>query len=923
MPSQPRRPPWGTAGWIALGIACIPVAILAVFNKWAVLALVIVAVVVAILVWVWQKGLMFIEVAAFLIHFDGLGRGQISMGRLIATLAVLLMIYKFVVQKWRPPALPLRTWVPIVALSFWALISAVWGTAIGAYLATLGVFALGVAYFLITATLVDTHRKLQQFLRAYWVGGLFGSAVGTSALCIGTRSVGLGADPNYFGLLEASMIPLTVYYRRHARNSTEKFWYTVALAMVLGGAAGAGSRSGLIGGALAIVGTMVTRPGLSPVRRGRVAVATVLIALVAFGVGFVANPNNLMRGFADRGAGRLDLWTATDALIREQPLVGHGFGQTRVLIAPRLLVTPGSQGLTETRDELSSHNTWLDVTGDLGLIGGALFGTVFIVALLGLARPHWPQMGELSTTMFVMFIPVLSGSMFLPLLNNKLAWGIIGLSASLQVPSWRSRWRGLVGSDTPRGELGPGSGDRLPALLTYADEQSATAEAEPRYARWDLRPSRRTWRLVVVGAVLCGVLGSVVASALPTHYSATATLFVPRLDTSVEQEWIGIDRNRLQSVLTLGVSGAYAAQLKELSGVDLSVSEVRERMMATRPKTGALVKLTFEDPNEANVKAVQPYLVAALDAIFVSTRALGTDQANNEARPMVPGESNEYTGPYYLPVEDEAEFSADSPRTVWLFIVFAVSGGLALVGLVLVGNRRPRVNAADPLPEYTGLDVWTHVGGGRSRRSRATAGQLEQVTSAALDSSPTETDPTRLVIAAPRPDGRTRRLAIGVAAANVARGRRVLLIDAQVATPRLSRRLCGGRSLGLGDLERSGVIGTDVMRSVATWRLPREARRLVRGQADQLRFISAGTRGARAGREVRPEWLDQFDDDVVIVVLAPPTGGVVAVNELLRWSDATVLTMEEGLTTTADAEQAADSVRLFVAGARGIVMVNS
>ena len=74
------------------------------------------------------------------------------------------------------------------------------------------------------------------------------------------------------------MIPLTVYYRRNEPDPVKRRWYTLALLFVLAGAAGAGSRSGLIGGAIAIVGTMVTKPGLSVGRRARVGAGAIVLA---------------------------------------------------------------------------------------------------------------------------------------------------------------------------------------------------------------------------------------------------------------------------------------------------------------------------------------------------------------------------------------------------------------------------------------------------------------------------------------------------------------------------------------------------------------------------------------------------------------------------------------------------------------------
>ena len=74
----------------------LPLLLLAVFSKWGVLILVIVALTVGLGIWVWQRGFVFIEIVAFLIHFDGLGAGQIRMGRVIAAIAAVLIVVKLV-----------------------------------------------------------------------------------------------------------------------------------------------------------------------------------------------------------------------------------------------------------------------------------------------------------------------------------------------------------------------------------------------------------------------------------------------------------------------------------------------------------------------------------------------------------------------------------------------------------------------------------------------------------------------------------------------------------------------------------------------------------------------------------------------------------------------------------------------------------
>ncbi len=62
------------------GSLALPLLVLAVFSRWGVLIAVSLAVVAGLGIWVWQRGFVFVEIVAFLIHFDGLGAGPIRMG---------------------------------------------------------------------------------------------------------------------------------------------------------------------------------------------------------------------------------------------------------------------------------------------------------------------------------------------------------------------------------------------------------------------------------------------------------------------------------------------------------------------------------------------------------------------------------------------------------------------------------------------------------------------------------------------------------------------------------------------------------------------------------------------------------------------------------------------------------------------------
>ncbi len=937
-PGAPPRAPRGKgdiAGIVA-GIVLLPVLLFAIFTQWGVLIALIVAVLAGIGIWVWKRDFLFIEVVAFLIHFDGLAVGPISMGRIVAAIIAVMLVAKLV-GGWRPPAVPVWHWAPVWALTTWAVVSGLWSAEVGGFLFNSGVFGLGVAYFCVTALLLENHRMIQQFLRAYWVGGLVGAAAGILALFLGTRSVGMGADANLFGLLAASMIPLTIYYRRHAPTDLHRWAYTVALLVVLFGAAGAGSRSGMIGAGVAFVGSLVTRPGISMARRVAVSVQAVLLTAIGAAGALLLNPHTAVRGLHDRGAGRLDLWHVATELAKDNPFWGYGFGQVRSLIPPHLLVTPGSERLNELRPDVNAHHTWLEIWGDLGVIGLLLFVTIYVVAIVGFLRPRWTHTRELSTMLMVMMLPVLTGSFFLPLLNNKLAWALIGISAALHVPSVRARWGGRWGGRHDATALPAQAGSApLPVVAPVGSAVPAIAPRDvspegPRgvsavdeawepieLARWDLRISRRHRVVVVAVAVFAGLLAGGVTSNLPSTWTATAGLIVPRLDEGQVRTPVLVQRTPLQGVLTMGMSGAVAQELRERSGVDLSVEEVRDNLFVTRPRMGLYLELHYSDVERDRVDAVAPHLLPALAAVYDGVREFALDEATNQLRPVLPGETRIDPGPRYLPAYDEVGVSEDGHSAVWSTLVGGAAAAMAALGVVLVGQRRPRVTARDDLRRLVGVPVWAHLGGG-DRRSPITVRQYDGVLTAARDGAPIEVDPVRFLVTSPVGDRAVDALAIGLAARLAHEGRRVLLIDGRGRRLGPVSRLGRRDRPGLRDVGDGRVDLEAAMSAVPRSRLPRQLR-LGADEEDRLRFLSAG-QGTSPSEPLPLDVLDQLDDDVAVVLLGPSILDASGAVAALAWADATALAVSDGRTTTAHVVDAADAVRTYAPGPHGIVVL--
>jgi O-antigen ligase len=882
--------------WIVLAALAMVASLLAIQSRVGVIIALILLFVAGSVFFAVSRAVAFIEVVAFLIHFDGIGAGPVRLGRVMSVAIIGLIIYKLLAEGWRPPAVPVRHWIGPLALVTWAVASGVWSPHTGGWIVGMGTYGLAIAYLVATAFLVDSHEKVLQFLRAYWYGGIFGALAGVLGLVLGARSYGFNGDANLFGIFAASMIPLTFFYLRKAVTRPEKLIYGFVLVLVVMGAAGAGSRSGLIGAAVALFGSLVYRPGASVKQRVTAVVPAMIVTVMVAVVMLLLNPNTVARGTSS--SGRLDFWKVAVELIEEQPVIGHGHHQIQEMIPSLLATTPGTEKHSDTRDSVSSHNTWLDLLGNLGLIGFLMFAFIVVVTVLGLLRPRWKQTKEVSGYLLVMFLPVLTGSMFLDLQNNKLGWSVIGLAGVLQVPSWGVRYRG------------------------YFSEPDAVDNqqyfAAPRLARWDVKISRRFRVWIVLGGLAGALVMGIVGSGLGPSHSGTVSLMIPKIDVAPGFPKVRLDENRVSVIHTLVLSDAYAARLAEMADVGLTPSEMSDRVTVRRPGFGPFIDITFTDSSLDVVEAVSPHLLGALADLVADGHELTEPVLRDELRPTVPGEQRYYTGPMYLVVSEVPDIDTQGSRTVWLVFVGGLTGVMLAVGSSLLMQRHPRVNNDDDLVHAVGLPLWSHVGRA-GRRNAATPDQYSQVAVRAFEATESDRWPRRMVVASPRYSSSARMLAVGTAAGVAASGQKVVLVDGQLRRPRLSMRMGMWHRHGLCDLHDATVRLDDVVARVPAMGLPRNLRKMLGSDRENLRFVPAGRFAWGRDPVLDPGVLEGFDESVTVVVLAPPMLGNVAVAGVLQWADVVMYDLVEGETVTFDAEDGALPISTFASRA-GVVL---
>lgn len=384
---------------------------------------------------------LIVPIVIYSMWFEGLRVGQISLGRVVAALAVALIAVRVVTSAWRPPAIEPRGWLPVYLVVAWAwaggLYASVTGGAGGWFFQFLTLF-LGVAYYLAMAVFLEGPEQLEVHLRRFVIIGAPTAILGLGIfLTLGNRVFGFNGGPNTYAAYIVNILPFVVVFARR-----EVGWRRLAflslIPIYLGGLLATGSRGGML--AVAVVGMyiLVTMPG-PRLRRRVVMVAIGLLGMfVAYQVFAILNPTRFSLGAitSDRGAGRADIWNAAVGVVRENPVFGLGLGgfSSRAIefiqnAANGQIDVLNSKEVVE-QGGINPHNLYLALMLDMGLIGL----TLYLGAIAATMKNFWDlrhtRWGDMGWAFNGALIGVLFGGLFGAAYNQKFLWVGIGAAAA-------------------------------------------------------------------------------------------------------------------------------------------------------------------------------------------------------------------------------------------------------------------------------------------------------------------------------------------------------------------------------------------------------------------------------------------------------------------------------------------------------------
>lgn len=339
----------------------------------------------------------------------------------------------------------------------WVALSALWAETPSVVMGAFVRYLLNVVLVMIVFTAVRDKRQATLVIAGFVVGATAASFYGlvfASApqdLGYGGRLTSGGAlDPNELAAVLLAGIGLSVGL---AMSLKHKPGLRLA-AMAAGGfilitVLSTGSRGGLVALACMLIAAIV----FAGRWRGRAIVTSLLVGLVAVYYVTALAPAEIRdrilsstRGETKVMEGRTTLWQIGERMVRAHPITGVGAENFKIS-SRHYLLQPGAvfrSDIVISTPQIT-HNTYLQIAAELGVVGLALFGSIIVFSVGSALRAagHFRIRGDpggeaLARCIAVAMIGVLAADIFLSQQFNKQLWLVLGLGPAILAVSRRS-----------------------------------------------------------------------------------------------------------------------------------------------------------------------------------------------------------------------------------------------------------------------------------------------------------------------------------------------------------------------------------------------------------------------------------------------------------------------------------------------------
>lgn len=364
--------------------------------------------------------------------------GSVSTTRLIVILVFGAWVARSLSHKRFEIIVPLQGWFA-AAFAVWGLLSALWAIDARKLFGALQTMIQSMGLYLLVVNLVNSFKKAQVVIAITILASLALSLLALSHVITGEVAGGRVDITQVFGTgphaLAGYLVPgaaiLMVMSSREVRVTRKLFLLSGLLATVLAVLA-TGTRAAVV--ALVVIVTV----GLMMDRRlWQVVLPGMLVG--GWGTLFILPSTSLERlesilTTSDRGAGRLDIWLVALNIIRSHPILGIGLDNFGRAFDRYLADTSGPRTFHIVRG-WGSHNMFLNVQAELGIIGFVLFVAIVgmsvkdgLTAILNLKRAGDYQMTTLALGTWLGLLGMLVICLFLDWQYAKYLWLLFALA---------------------------------------------------------------------------------------------------------------------------------------------------------------------------------------------------------------------------------------------------------------------------------------------------------------------------------------------------------------------------------------------------------------------------------------------------------------------------------------------------------------
>jgi O-antigen ligase len=335
-----------------------------------------------------------------------------------------------------------------VAFGSLAFASVLWATDAGVAGASAFRLAQGVLLFAIVLTAVQTPRHVAWIVWAYMTGAFLTAAVGLAGgssaesfdpYAASDRLEGSIGDANELAAILVPALALAAFSLVVFRAPLARWLLFAYCALFVLALFFTESRGGLV--ALGV--TLAAIATLSGSLRARALGVVLIVAALAVGYyTLAAPPESLARVTqfaAGGGTGRLDLWHIAVDMSADHPDVGVGAGNFQVqepVYATRSITLSRPDLVVDTPKV--THNTYLNVLAELGVLGAALFLTLVLGSLANawrgvkaLERAGGYDAEMLARGVLIGTLGMLAALTFISAQYEKQLWLLLGLAAAL------------------------------------------------------------------------------------------------------------------------------------------------------------------------------------------------------------------------------------------------------------------------------------------------------------------------------------------------------------------------------------------------------------------------------------------------------------------------------------------------------------